>query len=221
MNKPKKILLLDYDNTLSPFLSDGLMELDSLITQFISENIGLEPHQANLLRQTYNSEFGSTLGGLIKHHSTSPHDFFDFIQDIKSKNLPKKDSALKFWLNNQKIPISIFTNARADWAIKGLTSMGLIKENAPFYDHLFDLEYLDWVGKPNKQAYDQVESGLSQKHGSNLEIIFVDDSLPNLDAAKQKGWTTIWVHPKPKDSNPNHLDHLHYSQLMDLPFFDV
>lgn len=212
-----RIWLFDYDLTL--YGEDERSVLDSLdrnITLFVKNCLGISFEDASNVRKNYLRKFGTTLSGLQALHGVEPHDFFDFIHTNPGLILPKPAPEKKTLIESLKGEKFIFTNAREDWSLQGLKSMGL--ENC--FDGIFDLTAMNFQGKPSVNAYEGMEFFLEKsgvwKMGENpSKIILLEDSLANLEKAHERGWTTVWVSPVPKNTVPAWLD-LHLSHLMDL-----
>ena len=44
-------------------------------------------------------------------------------------------------------------------------------------------------------AYAKVDAHLRARHGQDIQIHFADDRSDNLEAARHRGWRTIWIAP--------------------------
>lgn len=207
----ESVLLLDYDHTLYPPAVKALTELDKRITAFVEAELGLPREEADRLRRELCRQHGTTLRGLQVLHAVLPDRYFDFIHQVEDRFHPPFEPLLLLWLEALNLPVYVFTNARRDWAEKGLRSLRLWKEGAeeagdggegpssgerserPAVREIFDLSFSEWVGKPHPSAYARVEERLRALHGHLPHIVFADDSLANLSTAKARGWTTLWV----------------------------
>lgn len=121
----KKILLLDYDHTLYPSTLSTLKAVDERINLYIRTFLGLSSDEADGLRLRLWDEYGTTLKGLEDLHGVDREHYCDFIHAIEEAHLPPPDPALHAWLARMPHPCYIFTNARMDWAVRGLQAMGL------------------------------------------------------------------------------------------------
>jgi len=189
--------IFDYDLTL--YGTDEQYVLDSLdanITTFVAQKLGLPGETASRVRQDYCKEFGTTLGGLQALHGVEPHEFFDFIHG-SGVRMPSADPRKKALLDSLPGHKFVFTNARRDWAERGLASMGI----AECFEMLFDLEFCGWQGKPAQPPYTKVEEGLRHlgyTWDNARAIVFLDDKVENLQVAQARGWGTVLVHPQAK-----------------------
>jgi putative hydrolase of the HAD superfamily len=206
----KTILLLDYDHTLYPSTLSTLKAVDDRITLYIQTYLGFTPEAADAARLRLWDEYGTTLKGLEELHGVDREHYCDFIHAIEEAHLPPPDPLLMDWLARMPHPFYIFTNARMDWAVRGLKAMGLegmlpldaqsASAAAPAYlgprlEGIFDIAFMDWEGKPNRAAYAKVDAWLRARHGRDIRIHFADDRQDNLESALLQGWGTIWIAP--------------------------
>jgi putative hydrolase of the HAD superfamily len=77
----------------------------------------------------------------------------------------------------------VFTNNPSVWARKVLSYTGL----ADCFSDFIGMEEITRP-KPASEAYQAVE----ERHEGFDRIILCDDSLKNLEAARLRGWTTVW-----------------------------
>ena len=202
------VWLFDYDLTLYGYdEGEVLWSLDRNITRFLVERFGMTISEADAKRREYCSRFGTTLGGLRVLHGTHPNEYFDFIhqgENLQSPNFRADKLALLESLPGTRY---VFTNARRDWADRGLKSMGI----AHCFQGVFDIENFAWNSKPDPQVYTQMEHFV---HAKGAQIIFLDDKADNLEPARVLGWKTVLVHPDAECMDV-HCD-LKLKQLMDL-----
>lgn len=209
----KKILLLDYDHTLYPSTLSTLRAVDDRINLFIRTFLGFNAEEADALRVELWDKYGTTLKGLEELHGVERENYCDFIHAIDDAHLPPPDPELRAWLARMPHPCYIFTNARMDWAMRGLKAMGLgsmlpeslapeMKDAAdaaglriPRLEGIFDIAFMDWEGKPNPLGYAKVDAHLRARHGEDIRIHFADDRKDNLESARERGWKTIWIAP--------------------------
>jgi putative hydrolase of the HAD superfamily len=216
----KRILLLDYDHTMYASTLPTLKAVDARITLYVQTFLGLSAADADATRVRLYSRHGTTLRGLEQEHGVDRHHYCDFVHAIDQHHLPPPDPALLAWLGRVPHPLYLFTNARRDWVERGLHAMGLsdiLPEDArtervatespavtaalpslagnPRLHGIFDIDFLDWEGKPHAPAYAKVDAHLRARHGDDLHITFADDRTDNLATARARGWTTIWIQP--------------------------
>lgn len=195
MPSARTLWLFDYDLTLYGAEERGVLDsLDANITAFVSQRLGLAGAEANRVRQAYCREFGTTLGGLQARHGVGAHEFFDYIHNAGAIQMPVPDPRKKTLLQSLPGTRFVFTNARRDWAERGIAAMGI----TDCFAALFDLEFCAWVGKPAPEPYASVEAGL-RALGYTWErpgdLVLLDDKVDNLRTARERGWSTVLVHP--------------------------
>ena len=203
------IWLFDYDLTLYGSEESYVIEsLDGYITEFVSKRLGLGEEEANRVRKDYCRDYGTTLGGLRARHGVEPHDFFDFIHTGERLRMPKADPGKRALLKSLPGSRFVFTNARRDWAEMGLKAMGI----EDCFEGLFDLQYFGWLGKPAPEPYAQVEAGLraaGHEWDTPKSLVLLDDKVDNLYTARERGWSTVLVHPHAHEGNfDGHIAHL-------------
>jgi putative hydrolase of the HAD superfamily len=198
------VLLLDLDHTLYPSTLPTLGAVDARITRYIEEKLGLESGEADAMRQALCAEYGTTLRGLEVLHGVGRDDYTSYIQDLEDALMPPEDPRLRDWVlaASEARPTYLFTNARRDWADRCLRHIGLsdllVSEDPEVRAALagiLDIDFMEWVGKPDPGAFSKVEDFLREKHAPATDLIFADDRLDNLESARARGWRTIWVKP--------------------------
>ena len=203
-----RILLLDLDHTLYPSTAPTLDAVDARITRFIETTLRIPEERADHMRRTLCAEYGTTLRGLEVLHGVSREAYTTFIQDLEDHLMPPADPHLRAWLGAaaRSLPSYLFTHARRDWADRCLAHIGVADLLAADPDvtsvlrGILDIDFMDWIGKPDASAFAKVEKFLLEQHppapdGDGPELIFADDRLDNVEGARARGWRTIWVRP--------------------------
>ena len=202
-------VLVDLDDTIYPTSSGLLKEIGRRMTLFLSQKLNLSEEQALQLKQRYNSQYGTTLAGLIASRQIdTPDEFLDFVHPKDVAPYLNKDPELREALSSISIPLGILTNSPMEHAKRILTHLEL----GDLFDPVFDLRYNGFEGKPSKQAYLRVlgELGLEAPR-----VLFVDDHLSNLIPFRDLGGQVLLV-----DENGNHSSDVPVIRyLKDLPSF--
>jgi putative hydrolase of the HAD superfamily len=229
-----RVLLLDLDHTLYPSTLPTAYAVDARITEYIGQHLGLNPEEADVLRQELCARYGTTLKGLETLHGVDREHYCDFIQDVEETLMPPPDPRLRSWLSRvvQKTPTYLFTNARRDWADRCLASLGLsdmLIETSQGSEGsgnsegsaapgallgILDIGFMEWVGKPEAKAFSRTEAFIRQRHG-DVSILFIDDRLDNLAQARLHGWSTVWMRPHDMDAELN-VGYRNVDSLMEL-----
>jgi putative hydrolase of the HAD superfamily len=182
--------LFDYDLTLYGYDEQEVLNaLDRNISRFVMERFDLSEAAADALRREYWREYGTTLNGLRALYGVRPEEYFDFIhdgQDLPTPRFAPEKRAVLLGIPGTKW---VFTNARRDWAERGLESMGI----ADCFAGVFDIETMGWHSKPDPFVYLEVERRLNT---SPTHLVLLDDHATNLATARTRGWRTVLVHPE-------------------------
>lgn len=194
------------------FDNDGTLYNDSMVekqfmrilTQYVSELLNIElnrvPAEILLLKKKWNTD--ATVLALAKEQIVG---FAKFVSDTYLKikleecNIVAPDITRFAVLDSIKSNKVVLTNNPATYARYVLSYIGL----ADCFIDIIGFEETGFYGKPNMNAYKAVEN----RHRGYQRIIFCDDSLTNLEAARKLGWITIWYKP-PNMNSENGKDHL-------------
>jgi putative hydrolase of the HAD superfamily len=190
-----QLAIFDLDNTLYP-ASSGLLEtVGERVASFIREELGLSDEETDALRYRYWKEYGNTARGLALHHNIDPHKFLQYIHEIELNTFIEVNKELDVLLGELRLQKVVFTNSPAEYAQRILRVLGI----AHHFTKIYDLHSLNFVGKPNREAYSFIIQD-TQVLGS--ECIMLDDSLSNLLVAQDFGMQTVLVgyHGTPQGS---------------------
>jgi len=85
------------------------------------------------------------------------------------------------------LPISVFTNARADYVRRGLGHLGL----EGLVDRVHDIASFGWTAKPEAHLYDEMvrREGIVDPG----RVLFVEDRAENLAPARVRGIRCVWI----------------------------
>jgi len=179
-------LLLDLDLTLYPPQSGLMDEMNRRIERYVETYLRVSPEEAERLRCGFRDRHGTTLRGLLVEHGADPAPFLAFVHEGLPGGHLVPDESLRRSLDSLPIPSHVFTNAPADYAQRALERLGL----SGSVGRLFDLAFSDYWGKPHAEAYRRVEEALG---AAPSECLLVDDSLLNIQGARERGWATCWM----------------------------
>lgn len=174
--------VFDYDNTLYHPSSGVLDKIDVRIEEYISNTLSISTDDANHLREKYYKKYGTTIQGLMEHHSIKPNEYFDYI--MNDETVPPDNSEIKSIIDALPGQKSIFSNGIRKHINRGLKILNL--ENT--FDHIFEIEDFNYISKPFVAPYKFVEEKLRR-----TDIIFIDDSFDNIVTAHSIGWTAILI----------------------------
>jgi pyrimidine 5'-nucleotidase len=161
----------------------------------------------------YYRTYGLTLTGLRLHHGVTDEQEKDYLRDVHycseeiEKYMPhrhehEKTAAFVRALR-KKVPVFLFSNAHDDHVVRILEHLGMSLAD---FDGCIEYWALREHCKPSAEAYRIMMKKIKSVLGEGIsdeEILFFDDSPPNLKTAKQAGWKTVLVGTvldKPADS---------------------
>jgi putative hydrolase of the HAD superfamily len=163
-----------------------MQAINSRISLYMVQRMGMAPADVDRLRKEYFERYGTTMRGLAVHYNIDCADFLAFVHDLPVSNYLKPDAELAAALERLPWNKSIFTNASEAHARRVLTALGV----EGHFSRIFDVAWLDFVGKPAEQAYLRVAEALSAGPDS---CVMVDDSRANLAEAGRLGMITVLV----------------------------
>lgn len=182
-----RAIIFDLDNTLYPASSGVMQRIDQRIGEYVQQRLGMSEEEAQTLRRTYVTTFGTTLSGLLQHdENIEIEEYLHFVHDVGIEELLRFDQELDAALGALPIPKIIFTNSPREHAERVLSALGLMHH----FDRIFDLRYFNFVGKPDPAAYKHVLEYLDLP-GS--DVLMLEDSSFNLPPAKALDMTTILI----------------------------
>ncbi|WP_194953249.1 pyrimidine 5'-nucleotidase [Sphingopyxis solisilvae] len=189
--------IFDLDNTLySP--DARLFDLiDERMGAFIMRLLGCDAAQARRVQKQYFHDHGTTMAGLMRHHSVDPEDFLVDVHDIALDRIAI-DARLRDALTRLPGRRLVFTNADADYAARVLDARGI----ADLFDGICDIRITRYTPKPEAAAYEMMIAHLGVDPAKS---VFVEDMARNLTPAKALGMTTVWLD---NGSESGHRDHL-------------
>jgi putative hydrolase of the HAD superfamily len=182
-----RFLIFDLDETLYPRQTGLMQEIGVRINRYLIENLHLPPEQANELRKRYYNQHGTALRGLVvERPDVDPEDYLHFVHDIPLADYISPDPALAEMLRSIPLTKVIFTNATVEHAQNVLNILGVADQFAD----IIDVRRVEYVSKPNAEAYERLLKILQARGG---ECILIEDAARNLLPGKGLGMTTILV----------------------------
>ncbi|PVU86040.1 hypothetical protein BB559_006700 [Furculomyces boomerangus] len=138
----------------------------------------------------YTIDYGLAIRGLIQHHDVDPVDYdIKVDQSLPIEDLLSRDEKLRQMIQNCSAHRWAFTNAGLPHATRVLKTLGV---NDLFEGIIYcDYTEPDFPCKPYPEAYIKAMkmAGVSDPK----KCFLVDDSIKNINAAKEMGWTAILV----------------------------
>lgn len=199
---PIRNWIFDLDNTLYPVSSNLFAQVDQRMGRFIADLLGYDLENARKVQKDYFYRYGTTLSGLMHHHSVDPHAFLDFVHDIDMAVI-RPDPALVRAIAALPGRKLIFTNGDRPYAEKLLARLGM----DGLFDAVHDIHAVNYKPKPQDAAYDSLIAATGIDPTRSL---FVEDMARNLVPAKRRGMTTVWLNTGSEwgahDADAEHVD---------------
>mmetsp|Transcript_5733 Transcript_5733/g.17074 ORF Transcript_5733/g.17074 Transcript_5733/m.17074 type:complete len:240 (+) Transcript_5733:31-750(+) len=202
-------LFFDCDDTLYPRSSGIDLLVRENIGKYMEQHLGIPKERVSHLRQDLYEKFGTTLRGLQKEYNVDADHYWDFVHgtidyDSHIEPNPRLAKLLKS-LPQKKW---VFTNANVEHAEAVLNRLGL---SDGIFEGIVDVRAMDFANKPQLVSYQVAlkTAGVQNPH----ETALIDDSLSNLEGAKNIGMKTVHVAPAPKNSVA-HTAHLNSLEEM-------
>lgn len=195
-----KTYIFDLDQTLYPYHSDIIVQIDEKIALYCQKIFSCSYDEAHAIRQKYYLKYGATLTGLMVEHQVDIHGFLDDVHNINYDSLVFCDelyNALST-LVGRKI---IYTNGTYEHAVRVLEKRGL--SDLFLSENIYDIRRADLSPKPCPKAF---ELFLKTYNISPQNAVFFDDNVHNVQTAQTFGITS-WIIREQADissSNDNH-----------------
>jgi putative hydrolase of the HAD superfamily len=190
--------IFDLDNTLHNASPHIFPHINRSMTRYLQEHLALDEAAAVRLRVHYWRTYGATLLGLVRHHGTDPdhflwhtHQFPDLARMVVAD---RAALAAVRRLRGRKI---LFSNSPARYAHAVLDLLGV----GALFDAVYAIERVRYHPKPSLRGFRHI---LRAERVVAHRAVMVDDSLPNLHAARRLGMRTVWVSTLPR--SPAYVD---------------
>ncbi|HOO38832.1 MAG TPA: pyrimidine 5'-nucleotidase [Deltaproteobacteria bacterium] len=181
-----KIVLLDVDDTLYRKGTGPFPYVNEQIDFYVMSWCHLGPDEARELRKEYIKAYGSTLGGLMRHHGVDPDDYLRKVHDVPVEDLLSTDVRLRDTLEQIPYELVVFSNGSVEYVNRVLASLGV----ADLFSDLFTIEFMDFIPKPIQYPYQKI----MELYGKTPEeCVLVDDRPPNVYTAIDMGMEAVLV----------------------------
>ena len=180
--------VFDLDNTLYPPEARLFDQIEIKMTEWVSQNLSISKYKANILREKYWRNYGTTLAGLMREHHIRPEDYLTYVHDISFDSLESNPilKNLIAALPGRKI---VYTNGTAPYAKSVLGGLGL----ESVFDHVYGVENADYFPKPEEKAYKII---FKKEQLNPLKSAMFEDEPRNLKVPYLLGMKTVFVSPK-------------------------
>jgi len=181
--------VFDLDNTLYPPELRLFDQIERLMTQYITREIGLDADAAHKLRRDYWRRYGTTLAGLMVEHGIRPEPFLREVHDLDLSVIPESPTlrAAILALPGKKY---VYTNGSRAHGINVSAARGL----GGVFDAIYGIEDAGFIPKPDRRAFESVFA--LADFDPALAVMFEDDPR-NLEVPRALGMQTVLVGPRP------------------------
>ena len=179
--------LFDLDNTLHNASPHIFPHINRSMTAYMSEHLRLSDEEAGALRAHYWRSYGATLLGLLRHHDTDPNHFLWHTHQFPDlARMVVSEAGLRHALRRLHGRKILFSNAPAHYAEAMLELLNI----GDLFDAVYSVERVRFQPKPLAGGFRHI---LQREGLLASRCVLVEDSLPNLRAAKKLGMKTVWV----------------------------
>ncbi len=201
--------IFDNDGTLYNDFGAGKKFMEILLpytSTLLKIPISETEEKINQLKTKWNTEFSAM--ALVKELNISLEEVVNntYLKVDLSQCQINPSSKTKSSLKKIESDKIVFTNNPSNFARYVLNYLELSDQ---FIDFI-GMEETHFRSKPDPEAYKIVE----ERRPGYSKYLFCDDSIKNLDAAKQIGWTTYWL--KPAGSQLETINHITVDSITDL-----
>lgn len=207
MNTEYEILFFDLDSTLYSADSGLFDNVVERILTYLVEELGLPENEIREMRLEYLEKYGTTLGGLRRHHEVDSRHYLDYVHDVPIEEYISPNPRLRKILKSLPYELWIFTNSDKPHADRVLDVLGI----ADLFSGISDLYAFDFQFKPAPEAY-QTTLALAGSPDPK-KCMFFDDLEVNLIAAHDFGLQTVLV----GGENSHPKIHYHLDHILELP----
>lgn len=210
----KDLWVFDNDGTLYDD-SEVQVNFMEIFSEYVASFLGVSdqevPTQLTKLKGKWDTEF--SIIALMKEFRV---DYFEVVNNTYLKvdfgkcGVPRSDPIRKKALDGLSGKKIVFTNNPSVFARRVLAHVGL---ESCFSDFV-GMEEICFVGKSDIRAFQTIEA----RHQGFSRIVLCDDSLRNLELARQMGWTTVWFKRKATEmqAGQEHIEIMSFDELQDV-----
>ena len=181
--------VFDLDNTLYPRRTDLFSQIDTRMTLFVAELLGVPHDEARQTQKALYRDHGTTLRGLMTEYRIDPDAFLRFVHDIDYTWL-QPDAALGAEIRALPGRKFIFTNGDRGHAERAARALGILDH----FEDIFDIVAAGLIPKPAAETYGKF-AGLHRVDTKRAAMF--EDLARNLVAPKALGMRTVLIVPEP------------------------
>jgi pyrimidine 5'-nucleotidase len=210
-------LIFDLDDTLYPPSTGVWDAIGDRINQFLRDNLKLKPNEVVQVRDELFHTYGTTLRGLQIVYGIDPFKYLNYVHNVPLETYLQPNPALRRILKQISTRKVIFTNSDQNHALRVIAQLGL----DGIFERIIDVLDVSPYCKPQPEAFQKALNLLGNLDPSRC--ILIDDSLRNINTARELGFYTILVgnHNGKSNAASARVDTLEDLPLVaDLPFLE-
>lgn len=183
----ERVWIFDLDNTLHNARPHIFPHINSAMTEYLQQHLGLDQAAAGELRRHYWMRYGATLLGLMRHHQTDPAHFLWHTHQLPDlSRMLVREPLLRATLRRLPGRKIVFSNAPVHYSRSVLKALAV----SDLFDDVFCIEHTRYRPKPDTYGFLR----LCRAHRLKPQrCIMVEDTLENLRTAGRLGMKTVWV----------------------------
>jgi putative hydrolase of the HAD superfamily len=190
----RRVWFFDLDDTLHDASHAILRTIDRRMTDYVVRHLDVEEAEANQLRLSYWRRYGATLLGLMRHHAVDPHHFLRETHDFDFVGMVRAERGLTRLLARLPGRKVLLTNAPDLYARRIVRELALHRQLGARY--AIERMRVHGVLRP-KPSIAMLRHMLARERlagrGNAGRAVLIEDSLPNLKAARTAGFRTVLV----------------------------
>jgi putative hydrolase of the HAD superfamily len=204
----ERVWIFDLDNTLHDARAHIFPHINSAMTRYLQEHLGLDALAAGELRRHYWMRYGATLLGLMRHHRADPAHFLWHTHQLPDLGrMLVQEPLLRATLRRLPGRKLVFSNAPVHYSRAVLKALAV----SDLFDDVFCIERTRYRPKPDTYGFLR----LCRAHRLKPQrCIMVEDTLENLRTAGRLGMKTVWVTRESR--TPGYVDYK-IARLSQLP----
>ena len=217
--RAQPVWFFDLDDTLHDASHAIFATIDGRMTQYLVRHLDLDEPAADRLRLTYWRRYGATMLGLARHHAVDPHHFLRETHDFDVAALLRAERGLARLFARLPGRKVLLTNAPDGYARTVLRELALHAHIGARYTIERMRVHGAFRPKPSRAMLRHM---LARERIPAHRAVLIEDSAPNLKAARAVGLRTVLVARPNGPSNARSPGRAHYVGLrvrsvLDLP----
>ena len=189
-----RVWFFDLDNTLHNASHRIFGEMNRSMSDWLVTNLSVDPAEADRMRTDYWHRYGTTLDGLLRHHTIDAHRFLNethaFVSEPHLGELVRAERGLSELFRRLPGRKVLITNAPTVYTGKVLKQIGLARAIRRRY-HIEQMRlHGRFRPKPSRSML-RMLMARERVHPSNA--VLIEDNLANLRSARAIGMHGVYV----------------------------